>query len=81
MLLKAMEVLIMLKFLNFFNLELQLNDTKSTIKNKFKKFLPELRGFKLVITLVFAFRNIESEDKTKYDNLYSSSKAEIVNYQ
>ena len=81
MLLKAMEVLIMLKFLNFLNLELQLKDTKSAIKNKFKKFLSELRGFKLVITLVFAFRKIESEDKTKYDNLYSSSKAEIVNYQ
>ena len=81
MLLKAMQVLTMLKFLNFFNPELQLKDSKSVIKNKFKKFLPELRGFKLVITLVFVFRKIESEYKTKYDNLYSSSKAEIVNYQ
>ena len=29
-------------------------------------------------TLVLLFKKIESEDKTKYDNFYSSSKAEIV---
>ena len=29
-------------------------------------------------TLVLVFKNIESEDKTKYDNFYSSSKAEII---
>ena len=28
-------------------------------------------------TLVLVFKKIESEDKTKYDNFYSSSKAEI----
>ena len=29
-------------------------------------------------TLVLVFTKIESEDKTKYDNFYSSSKAEII---
>ena len=29
-------------------------------------------------TLVLVFKKIESEDKTKYDNFYSSSKAEII---
>ena len=28
--------------------------------------------------LVLAFKKIESEDKTKYDTFYSSSKAEII---
>ena len=28
--------------------------------------------------LVSVFRNIESKDKTKFDNLYASSKAEII---
>ena len=38
----------------------------------------ELRGFKFVTTLVLNFKNIKSEDRTKYDNFYSSSKAEII---
>ena len=29
-------------------------------------------------TLVLVFKKIESEVKTKYDNFYSSSKAEII---
>ena len=29
-------------------------------------------------TLVLMFKKMESEDKTKYDNFYSSSKAEII---
>ena len=29
--------------------------------------LSESRGFKFVTTLVLVFKNIESEDKTKYD--------------
>ena len=37
----------------------------------------QLKGFKSVTTLVLVFKKIESEDKTKYDNFYSSSKAEI----
>ena len=35
-------------FLNSFNPELHLKDTESAIKNKLKKLLPELRGFKCV---------------------------------
>ena len=29
-------------------------------------------------TLVLLFKKTESEDKTKYDNFYSSSKGEII---
>ena len=29
-------------------------------------------------TLVFVFKKTESQDKTKYDNFYSSSKAETI---
>ena len=29
-------------------------------------------------TLTLVFKDIESEDKTKYDTFYSSSKAEII---
>ena len=31
-----------------------------------------------MVTLVLVFKKIENEDKTKYDNFYSSSKAEII---
>ena len=41
-----------------------------------KKLLTELKGFEFVTTLLF--EKIESEDKTNYDNFYSSSKAEII---
>ena len=37
-----------------------------------------LRGFKVVAKLVLVFKKIESEDKTKFDNFYSNSKAEII---
>ena len=39
MLLKAMQLLIMLKFLNTFNPELQLKDTESVIKSKLIELL------------------------------------------
>ena len=51
MLLKVMQVFVMLK-LNFLNPELQLKDTKPTIKKKLNTLLSELKGFKFVITLV-----------------------------
>ena len=63
--------------LHYFNLELELEDTESAIKSKLKKWLSELRGFKFVTTLVLVFRKIESKDKTKNDNFYLISKAEI----
>ena len=40
--------------------------------------MTELKGFKFVATLVLVFKKTESEDKTKYDNFYSSSNAEII---
>ena len=66
------------KILNSFNPEIQLKDTESEIKNKLKKILSKLSGFNFVTTLVLVFKKIESEDKTKYDTLYSKSKAEII---
>ena len=38
--------------LNSFNPDLQLKDTESAIKNKLKKLLSELKGFKFVLTLI-----------------------------
>ena len=40
--------------------------------------MTQLKGFKFVTTLVFVFKKIETEDKTKYDTFYSDSKAEII---
>ena len=40
--------------------------------------MTQLKGFKFVTTLVLVFKKIESEDKTKYDNFYLTSKAEII---
>ena len=48
-----------------------------TLKSKLIELLA-LKGFKFVITLVLVFQKIENQDKTNYDNFYSSSKAEIV---
>ena len=47
----------------------------STIKSKLIELLTQLREFKFVALLALVFKKIESEDKTKYDNFYSSSKA------
>ena len=51
--------------MNSFNPELRLKDTESAIKNKLKK-------------LFLVFKKIESRDKIRYDNFYSSSKAERI---
>ena len=40
--------------------------------------MTQLKHFKFMTTLVLVFKKIESEDKTKHDNFYSSSKAEIT---
>ena len=40
--------------------------------------MTQVNGFTFVATLVLVFTKIESEDKAKYDNFYSSSKAEII---
>ena len=49
------------------------------LKINLKKLLSQLRGFNFVATLGLVLKKIESEDKRKYDNFYSSSKAEIIN--
>ena len=66
------------EILNSFNPELQLKDTESAIKSKLIELLTQLKGFKFVTTLVLVFKKIESEDKTKYDNSYLSSKTKVI---
>ena len=48
------------------------------MKIKRIELLTQLRGFKFVTTLVLVFKKIESKDKIKHDNYYSSSKAETI---
>ena len=67
-----------LEILNSFSPELQHKDTGSVINSKLLNLLTQLRGLRFVTTLVLVFKNIESEDKTKHDNFYSSWKAEII---
>ena len=64
--------------MNSFNPQLQLKDSQPAIKIKLIELLTQLRGFKVVTALALAFKKIESENKTKHDNFYSSSKAEII---
>ena len=40
--------------------------------------MTQFKGFKFVTTLALVFKKIESKDETKYDNFYSSSKAEVI---
>ena len=40
--------------------------------------MTQLKGFKFVKTLVVVFKKIESQDKTKYENFYWSSKAGTI---
>ena len=40
--------------------------------------MTQLKGFKLVTTLVLVFKKAKSEDKTKYDTFYSNSKAKMI---
>ena len=42
------------------------------------ELLTQLKGFKFVTTLVLVSKKVECEDKVKFDNFYSSSKAEII---
>ena len=64
--------------MNSFNPELKFKDSDSAVKSKLTELLSELRGLEFVLTLVLVFKKIESEDKTKYDNFYSSVKTEII---
>ena len=38
----------------------------------------QLKGFKFATTLVLVFKKIESGDKIKHDNFYSSPNAEVI---
>ena len=40
--------------------------------------MTQLKGLKFVKTIVLTFKKIESKDKTKYGNFYSSSKTETI---
>ena len=40
--------------------------------------MTQLKGFKFATILVLVFKKMEREDKTKYENFHSSSKAEII---
>ena len=66
------------EIVNSFNPELLLKNTESVIKSKVIDFLSKWRGFKFMTTLVLVLKKIESEDKTKYDIFYSSSKIELI---
>ena len=66
------------EILNYFNPEQQLKDTESAITSNLIELLTQLKGFRLVITLVLVFKKIENKDRKKYDNLYSNSKGEIT---
>ena len=52
-----MHTFVHLENLNYFNSELQLENTESAIKNKLKNLVNELKGFKFVITLVLQLKN------------------------
>ena len=40
--------------------------------------MSELKDFKFVTALALEFKKIETDDKTKYDTLYSNSKVETI---
>ena len=70
MLLKAMQVLIILKFLVHLTLNYNLKILNLKIKSKLIELLTQLKGFKFITTLVLVFKKMESEDKTKYDTFF-----------
>ena len=56
---------IIVEIVNFFNPELQLQDTESAIKSKLIELLTQLKRFKFVTTLILVFKKIESERKKR----------------
>ena len=53
---------LMLNFQILLNTEKQLKDTESAIKSKLIDLLTQIKGFKVVATLVLVFKKTESED-------------------
>ena len=66
------------EILNSFKPEPQIKDTESETKSKLIESLTQLKGFRFVKTLALVLKNLESEEKIKYNNFYSTSKAEII---
>ena len=64
--------------MNSFNTKQQLKDTESAIRNSLIDLLSELRGFKLVITLVLEFKKLGSDDEIKCSSFNSNSKVETI---
>ena len=54
------------EILNYFITERQIKDSESAIKNKSKKLLTEIRGFKFVTTSILKFKKIENNVETKF---------------
>ena len=59
-----------------YNLKILKEELKIIIE--LTELLTHLKACKFVIALVLAFKKIESQDKTKYDNYCSSWKAEVI---
>ena len=66
------------EILNSFNPELQLRGAVSTVRNKLKDFLTELKGFNFVIVLFLEFTKREIDDKTKFSTYYLSPKTGMI---
>ena len=58
--------------MNSFNLQLQLKDTESEIRNKLIALLTEFKGFKFVTTSVLKFKKKYRDNETKYGTFYST---------
>ena len=70
-----------------FNLELQLKDAQSAIKNKFEKLWTELRGFKFITILVLLLKSANNYSHSKawtvigesdIDNVFESTCTTII---
>ena len=61
-----------IEILDSFKPELRLKGGVSAFKSRLIESLTQLRGFKVLATLVLVFKKIETSDETKYDNLYSA---------
>ena len=64
--------------MNFLNPELEIKNTESAIKNKQKKLLTGLRGFKYFVTLVLKFKKKKKEANKKKTKTKKKMKQNIV---
>ena len=66
-------------YVKILNSELQLKDFESSIRNKVKYLLSELKGFIFTTTLVLEFEKMQSDYKTLCNTFYLNSKANTIN--